>query len=228
LHSYRHSRSDRPLSHHSDHMAERRNTGWSARRTSGRRGAQEAQESGSRHRRASTWSAHGPMIAAVIAAVAAVATAVISSQSNAADTQRRIQHETSEAHREAVGAARVLAKELSTVDVYLQGMLRVNQLIRWDEKYNVELSQEDQKLIASAPEIGVDRWQKVAAALTNLDSLEGYIRDKYRPGRHLDAGDVAVFSLDSKTIDRAWEALDPLSGTPRVLDDPLNGPVDGG
>jgi hypothetical protein len=53
-------------------------------------------------------------------------------------------------------------------------------------------------------------------------------RDKYRRGRRLDAGDVAVFSLDSKTIDRAWEALDPLSGTPKLLNDPLNGPVDGG
>jgi hypothetical protein len=168
------------------------------------------------------------MMAAMIAAVAAVATAVITSHSNSADAERRIEHEKLEAHREAVGSARVLAKELVTADVYLQGMLRVNEMIPWDEKYNVDLSQEDQKLVASASEIGVDRWQKVAAALSNLDGLEGYIRDRYRRGRRLDAGDVAVFSLASKTIDRAWEALDPLSGTPKLLNDPLNGPVDGG
>jgi hypothetical protein len=140
----------------------------------------------------------------------------------------RIEHEKLEAHREAVGSARVLAKELGTADVYLQGMLRVNELIPWDDKYNVDLSRRDQKLIASAHEIGVDRWQKAAAALSNLDGLEGYIRDKYRRGRRLDAGDVAVFSLDSRTIDRAWEALDPISGTPKLLNDPLNGPVGGG
>jgi hypothetical protein len=126
---------------------------------------------GGGERRSSWWRVYGPMIGALLAAVAAIATAVITSRSNSADTERRIHHERAIARQDAVGAARVLAKELATVEVYMQGMLRVDQLIPCDDKYNVEISQEDQKRIAAAPEIGVDRWQRVAAALSNLDTL---------------------------------------------------------
>lgn len=175
-----------------------------------------------RESRKSWWSAYGPMLAAVVAALAAIATAVITSRSNSADTERRINHEKAIARQETVGAARVLAKELVTVEVYMQGMLRVDRLIPYDEKYNVQMSQEDLKRIAAAPAIGVDRWQRIAGALSNLDNLESYIRDKYRRGaRRLDRGDVAVFELDIASIDSAWKALDPLSGTPKLRKDPF-------
>jgi hypothetical protein len=175
-----------------------------------------------RQARRSWWSVHGPTLGAVLAAAAAIATAVISSQSNSADAERRIDHETAVARQEAVGAARVLAKELATVEVYLQGMLRVDRLIPYDGKYNIQLEQDDQKRIAAAPEIGVNRWQRVAAALSNLDALESYVRDKYKRGaRRLDRGDVAVFRLSTESIDNAWQALDPLSGTPEVRADPF-------
>jgi hypothetical protein len=168
--------------------------------------------------KSSWWSRNGAAFGAILAAAAAIATAVIASESNSADTQRRIEHELALARRDATGAARVLAKELATVEVYLQGMLRVDRLISYDSKYNVQLSTEDQKRIAAAPEIGVDRWQRIATALSNLDALEGYIRSEYRRGgmRPLHRGHVAVFQLDIESIDRAWEALDPLSGTPKL------------
>ncbi len=172
--------------------------------------------------RLARWTIYASVFAAVLAALAAVAVAVISSNSNAADTERRIDHEKAVEHREAVGAARVLAKELATVEVYMAGMLRVNRLIKYDEKYNVQLTQDDQKRIAAAPEMGVDRWQRVAAALSNLDSLESYVRDEYRRGvRRLHRGNVAVFEMQRTAIDDAWAALDPLSGTPKLRDDPF-------
>jgi hypothetical protein len=56
----------------------------------------------------------------------------------------------------------------------------------------------------------------------DLDSLGAYVRGKYRSGhRTLDGGDAAVFNLDVATIDGAWEALDPLAGTPKIRKDPL-------
>jgi hypothetical protein len=166
---------------------------------------------------------YAPTLGALIAAVAAIATAVISSSSNSADTQRRIDFEAAAAHTDTVGAARVLAKELATVEVYMEGMLSTGRMFPFDEKYNVELSTSDQKLIASAKELGVDGWQRVAAALSNLDTLESYIRSKYRRGEgsKLDAGDVAVFELDIKAIDGAWDALKPLAGEPRPRKDPF-------
>lgn len=179
-------------------------------------------EAGFGDSRLARWTIYASVFAAVVAAIAAVAVAVISSNSNAADTQRRIDHEKEVARSQTVGAARLLAKELATVEVYMAGMLEVNRLIPYDEKYNVQLTQDDQKRIAAAPEIGVDGWQRVAAALSNLDSLEPYVRREYRRGvRRLHPGNVAVFEMQRKAIDAAWAALDPLSGTPKLRNDPF-------
>lgn len=164
--------------------------------------------------------AYGPTVGAILAAAAAIATAVITSNSNEADTQRRIDHEIEVAHQDATGAARVLASELATAEVYMQGMLKVGRLIPYADKYDVQMSQDDLKQIAT--EIGVDNWQRVGAALSNLDSLGPYIRDEYRRGqRQLHEGHTTVFQMQIKAIDNAWAALDPLSGTPQLRGDPF-------
>jgi hypothetical protein len=162
------------------------------------------------------------LIAAVLAAGAAVATAVISSHGNAADTRRQIKHDEATDRRDTIGAARVLAGQLVTAEVYLQGMLDTNRLIPYDGKYDVQIAQDDLKRIASAPALGVDRWQRVAAALSNLDSLEFFVRDRYRLGvRALSDREVGVFALQIQSIDSALEALAPLSGTPKLRADPF-------
>lgn len=163
----------------------------------------------------SWWAVYGPTLGAILAAAAAIATALISSGSNSADTERRITRERQVARSEAVGAARVLAGELATPEVYMQGMLRTDRLFPYDPKYDVQLPQEDLKAVASA--LGVNRWQQVAAALGNLDTLGFFIRNEYRRGtRRLHRGHIAVFKGQIAAIDDAWEALDPLSGTPKL------------
>ena len=102
----------------------------------------------------------------------------------------------------------------------MQGMLRVGRLIPYDDKYDIQIPAEDRKRIAT--ELGVDRWQRVGTALSNLDTLGGFIRDQYRRGhRRLHRGHIAVFEQQIAAIDGAWEALDPLSGTPELTDAPF-------
>jgi hypothetical protein len=162
------------------------------------------------------------MVAALVAAAAAVAVALISNSSNAADTGRQLRHEDQQARQQAVGAARVLAGQLVTAEVYLQGMLDTGRLFDYDDKYDVQLPQADLKRIASDPRLGVDRWQRIATALSNLDSLGFFVRDKYRRGiRRLGPEETGVFVLQIKTIDNALAALDPLSGTPKIRADPF-------
>ena len=160
--------------------------------------------------------------AAVLAAAAAIATAVISARSNAADTHPADRSPNrgreSGSDRGSTGAGQGASNR--------RGVPAGNIAHPAADPIRPEEQRGSRPItiqaIAAAPELGVDRWQRVAAALSTLDSLGFYVTDKYRRGgRRLDRGDVAVFELDIATIDGAWEALAPLSGTPKIRVDPL-------
>jgi hypothetical protein len=80
-----------------------------------------------------------PAVAAVVAAGAAVFAAAISSNSSSADARRVLDRGTRPAHQEAVGAGRLLAMELATAEVYLEGMLRIDRMIPYDDKYDIDI-----------------------------------------------------------------------------------------
>jgi hypothetical protein len=159
---------------------------------------------------------------ALIAVVGSVVTAIIASNSNSANTERQIKHDEGQKRQNAVGAARVLAYQFVTAEVYMQGGLDTGVLMPYDPKYDVQISQEDLKAISSSSEIGVDRWQRISASLSNLDSLGFFVRHERSKGvRHLHKGARVVFQWQIATIDNALDALAPLAGTPKIRQDPF-------
>jgi hypothetical protein len=162
------------------------------------------------------------LFVAILAAAASVATAVISARSSVSDTKRQIAYQEAQERQDAVGAARVLAYQLVTAEVYAQGALDTNQLIPWDPKNDVQLSQADLKAISASPLIGVDRWQRIVAALSNLDSLGYFVRIRRGQGvRRLGPGETRVLDLQIATIDGALDAMKPLAGKPKLRKNPF-------
>jgi len=146
---------------------------------------------------------------AVIASLAALGGAAIGSVSGEL-VRGHIQDERDE--RLARGAARLLFDEYYSSGIYLQVILEAHRILPVDRKFTIELSQGDERLIAS--HLTGQEWNEVALANGLIEQTILILRERHRTraGSPLDARDIRVIQATLDQVMRARSSLAGLAG----------------